>query len=85
MDFGQSVTTPRPHDPMPPLWRMFCRCSFRAGTRGEIAACACRSWWQVGKRGRWRAISKHRARRALLPSLRRDLAYFELTGKWPAH
>jgi hypothetical protein len=61
---------------------MFCRCSFRAGRRGEIAACECRSWWRVGRRGRWYAISKRRAFRALLPELMRELGHFEATGNW---
>jgi hypothetical protein len=58
-------------------------CSFLAGRPGEIAACGCRSWWRVSKRGRWYAISKRRAFRALLPSLMRELRHFEATGRWP--
>ena len=52
--------------------------------RGEIAACECRSLWRVSKRGRWHAISKRRALRALLPELMRELSYFEVAGGWPA-
>jgi hypothetical protein len=59
---------------------MRCLCSFRAGTVGEIAACGCRFWWRIGRRGRWYAISK---RRALMCELRRELGYLEVTGKWP--
>jgi hypothetical protein len=58
-------------------------CSFRAGRPGEIAACDCRSWWRVSKRGRWYAISKRRAFRALLPGLIQQLRHFEATGRWP--
>ncbi|HEV2375266.1 MAG TPA: hypothetical protein VGS19_24285 [Streptosporangiaceae bacterium] len=61
---------------------MHCRCLFRAGKPGEVAACECRSWWRVSKRGRWHAISKRRAFRRLLPGLRRELSYFEATGTW---
>ena len=50
---------------------------------GEIAACECRSWWRAWKRGRWYAISKRRAFRALLPELMRELSYYEMTGRWP--
>jgi hypothetical protein len=82
--FGQPVRRLPSYDPDLPVWRMHCACSFRAGRVGEIAACECRSWWRFGKRGRWHAISKRRARRALLPELRRALTYFEVTGSWPA-
>jgi hypothetical protein len=81
--FDQPAGRVRPHEPIPPVWRMFCRCSFRAGRHGEIAACACRWWWRVGRRGRWYAISKRRAFRALLPGLIGELGYFEATGGWP--
>jgi len=81
--FDQRAGRVRPHEPIPPVWRMFCRCSFRAGRRGEIAACGCRSWWRVGRGGRWYAISKRRALRALLPQLMRELGHFEATGSWP--
>jgi hypothetical protein len=50
---------------------------------GQIAVCECRSWWRAGKRGRWYAISKRRAFRALLPELMRELGHFEVTGRWP--
>jgi len=82
--FDPLVRRLQPHEPTPPVWRMPCLCSFRAGTPGEIAACACCSWWRVSRRGRWYAIYKRRAFRALLPGLRRELRYFELTGRWPA-
>jgi hypothetical protein len=62
---------------------MQCRCSFRAGRPGEIAACACRYWWRVSKRGRWYAISKRRAFHALLPDLIRDIGCFETAEGWP--
>jgi hypothetical protein len=62
---------------------MDCRCSFRVGSRGEIAACGCGFWWRVGRRGRWYAISKRRAFRALVPGLLLELGYFEVTGNWP--
>ena len=80
----QPVKRLPPHEPLPPVWRMHCLCAFRVGRRGEIAVCQCRSWWRVGRRGRWYAISKRRAFRALLPELRRELGYFETTGRWPA-
>jgi hypothetical protein len=82
--FDWSVTSPQSHEPFPPVWRMFCRCSFRVGRRGEIAACDCRALWRVSKRGRWYAISRRRAFRALLPHLKRELDYFEATGNWAA-
>jgi hypothetical protein len=63
---------------------MRCLCSFRAGRVGEIAVCGCCFWWRVGKRGRWCAISKRRAFRALVDELGRELSYFEATGNWPA-
>jgi hypothetical protein len=72
------------YEPTPPVWRMRCQCLFRAGRLGEIAACACRYWWRASKRGRWYAISKRRAFRALLPDLRREVGGFEMTGEWPA-
>ena len=72
------------YEPIPPVWRMHCRCLLRCGRPGEIAACQCRSWWRVSKRGRWQAISKRRAFRALLPGMRRELDHFEMTGGWPA-
>ena len=81
--FDQPVKRPRSHDPIPPVWRMRCLCAFRAGSVGEIAACQCRFWWRVGRRGRWYAISKRRALRALVRELRRELGYFEVTGNWP--
>ena len=62
---------------------MHCLCWFGAGMPGQIAACGCRSWWRVSKRGRWHAISKRRAFRALVPQLRRELDYFEAMGDWP--
>jgi hypothetical protein len=66
------------------VWRMHCRCRFRAGKPGEIAACGCGFWWRVSKGGRWYAISKRRAFRALMPGLMRELGYLEVTGRWPA-
>ena len=63
---------------------MRCLCSFRAGKAGEIAACGCRFWWRVGKRGRWYAISRRRALGVLARELRRELDYFDVTGNWPA-
>lgn len=44
---------------------------------------AVRLWWRVSKRGRWHAISKRRAFRALMPGLIRELDYLEVTGCWP--
>lgn len=61
---------------------MNCLCSFRVGKVGEIAACECRYWWRVDKRGKWCAISKRRAFRVLLPDLMRELSHFEATGGW---
>jgi hypothetical protein len=81
--FDPSVNRVRSHDPTPPMWRMHCLCSFRAGKPGEIAVCECRCWWRVSRRGRWYAISRRRAFRALLPELRRELSYFEEAGGWP--
>ena len=81
--FDRLASSGRPHEPIPPVWRMFCRCSFRVGRLGEIAACECRSWWRVGKGGRWYAISKRRAFRTLVPELTREVGYFEVTGGWP--
>jgi hypothetical protein len=66
------------------VWRMHCRCRFRVGRPGEIAACRCGFWWRVSKRGRWYAISKRRAFRALTADLIRELGYLEVTGRWPA-
>ena len=63
---------------------MHCMCSFRVGLVGEIAACGCRWWWRVSKRGRWYAVSKRRAFRVLVSELRRELSYYEATGSWPA-
>jgi hypothetical protein len=74
--FDQRVRFPPSCDPFPPVWRMRCLCSFRAGRVGEIAACGCRFWWRVGKRGRWYAISKRRAFRALVGELGRELSSF---------
>jgi hypothetical protein len=82
--FDQRVRFPQSCDPFPPVWRMRCPCSFRTGEVGEIAACGCRFWWRVGRRGRWYAISKRRAFRALVRELGRELSYFEMTGNWPA-
>jgi hypothetical protein len=82
--FDPSAHRVQPHDPTPPVWRMYCLCLFRPGARGEIAPCHCGSWWRVGRRGRWHAISRRRAFRALLPELRRALAHFEAAGTWPA-
>lgn len=81
--FDPSVNRFKPHEPTPPVWRMHCLCSFRAGKPGQIAACECRCWWRVSRRGRWYAISRRRAFRALLPELRRDLSHFEEAGGWP--
>jgi hypothetical protein len=81
--FDQPVNRVRSYDPTPPVWRMRCLCSFRAGRAGEIAACQCRYWWRVGRRGRWYAISKRRAFRALASELRRELSSFEAAGIWP--
>jgi hypothetical protein len=81
--FDLPVTHLQPHEPFLPAWRMSCQCSFRPGRRGEITACGCRSWWRVGKRGRWYAISQRRAFRTLLPDLMRELGHFEMTGNWP--
>ena len=36
------------------------------------------------RRGRWYAISRRRAFRALMPDLIRELGYLEVTGRWPA-
>jgi hypothetical protein len=77
--FDQPVKRLPSYDPFPPVWRMRCLCSFRA-----IAACGCRFWWRVGTRGRWYAISRRRALRVLARQLRRELAYFDVTGNWPA-
>jgi hypothetical protein len=71
-------------DPTPPVWRMRCRCAFKAGRPGQIAACGCRFWWRASRRGQWYAISKRRAFRTLLPELTRALGHFEATGAWPA-
>jgi hypothetical protein len=81
--FDQPVQRLQSYDPFPPVWRMRCLCSFRAGTVGEIAACRCRFWWRVGRRGRWYAISRRRAAGVLARELRRELGYFEVTGNWP--
>jgi len=82
--FEQRVRFSQSCDPFPPVWPMRCLCSFRAGKRGEIAACGCRLWWRIGKRGRWYAISKRRAVRVLARELGRELSSFEVTGDWPA-
>ncbi len=82
--FDQPVKRLQSYDPFPPVWRMRCLCSFRAGKAGEIAACGCRFWWRVGTRGRWYAISRRRALRVLTRELRRELDYFDVTGNWPA-
>jgi hypothetical protein len=82
--FSQVVSRLPSLDPVPPVWRMHCRCQLKAGTPGEIAACACRCWWRASKRGQWQAISKRRVFRVLLPQLRRQLGHFETTGNWPA-
>jgi len=81
--FDQPFRRIPPHEPILPVWRMVCRCSFRAGSRGEIAACACRYWWRVGRLGRWYAISRRRAFRAFRPELIREIGHFETTGSWP--
>ena len=81
--FDQPVRRRHRHEPIPPVWRMFCRCSFRVGRVGEVAVCGCRSWWRVGRSGRWYAISKRRAFRALLPDLAHEIGHFEVTGGWP--
>jgi hypothetical protein len=82
--FDQPVKRLPSYDPFPPVWRMRCLCSFTAGKVGEIAACGCRFWWRVGKRGRWYAISRRGALRVLARELRRELDYFDVTGNWPA-
>jgi hypothetical protein len=82
--FDQSMPGLQRHQPFPPVWRAHCACWFRVGQAGEIAVCACRSWWRVSKRGRWCAISKRRALRVLLREVRRELACFEASGRWPA-
>lgn len=71
------------YQPLPPVWRMQCRCSFKPGRPGEIAACQCGYWWHVSNRGRWHAISTRHAFRVLLPDLMGMLSCFELTGGWP--
>ena len=81
--FGQPVRRLSSYEPLPPVWRMQCQCSFRVGTPGEITACACSYWWRASKRGRWYAISRRRAFRALMPGLKRELGYLEVTGRWP--
>jgi hypothetical protein len=80
----QPVNRLKSYDPFPPVWRMRCLCSFRAGKAGEIAACGCRLWWRVGRRGRWYAISRRRALSVLARELRRELDYFDVTGNWSA-
>jgi hypothetical protein len=82
--FDQVVRRLPAFDPMPPVWRMHCHCSFKPGRPGEIAACTCRFRWRANKRGQWYAISKRRAFRVLTPELRRVLGQFEVTGSWPA-
>ena len=82
--FDQPVKRLQSYDPFPPVWRMRCLCSFRAGKAGEIAACGCRFWWRVGRRGRWYAISRRRALGVFARELRRELDYFDVTGNWPA-
>ena len=82
--FDQPVKRLQSYDPFPPVWRMRCLCSFRAGKAGEIAACGCRFWWRAGTRGRWYAISRRRALGVLARELRRELDYFDVTGNWPA-
>lgn len=82
--FNQPVRRLPSCAPSLPVWRMHCRCRFRVGRPGEIAACGCGFWWCVSKRGRWYAISKRRAFRALMPGLMRELGYLEMTGRWPA-
>jgi hypothetical protein len=82
--FDQPVKRQQSYDPFPPVWRMRCLCLFRAGKVGEIAACGCRFWWRVGKRGRWYAISRRRALGVLARELRHELDYFDVTGNWPA-
>jgi hypothetical protein len=82
--FHQVVSRLPSFDPVPPLWRMGCRCLFKPGRPGEITACACRSWWRASKRGQWYAISRRRVFRVLMPQLRRQLGHFEVTGSWPA-
>jgi hypothetical protein len=77
------VAFDQPVEPLCPVWRLNCWCSFKAGRPGEIAACKCRYWWRVSKRGRWYAVSKRRAFRVLLPDLVRELCCFEMTGAWP--
>ena len=81
--FDQLIKRRPSYEPNFPVWRMHCRCRFRAGRPGEIAACGCRFWWRVSKRGRWYAISKRRAFRALMPDVMRELGYLEVTGRWP--
>jgi hypothetical protein len=82
--FKQPVRPLSSYEPIPPVWRMSCRCLFGLGEPGEVVVCQCRFWWRVGRRGRWYAISKRRAFRVLLPDLRRELGFFETTGDWPA-
>jgi hypothetical protein len=82
--FGQLASRFRSFEPTPPVWRMHCRCPVKAGRPGHIAACECRFWWRAGKSGRWHAISRRRAFRALLPELQGAIGHFEATGTWPA-
>lgn len=82
--FDQRVSFTQSCDPFPPVWRMRCLCSFRAGKAGEIAACGCRFWWRFGKRGQWYAISRRRALGLLARELRRELDHLDVTGNWPA-
>jgi hypothetical protein len=81
--FDQLRNELRSVQPVPPVWRMQCRCRFRPGSPGEIAVCKCGYWWRAGQRGRWRAICARRAFRVLVPGLMREVSCFELTGGWP--
>ena len=81
--FDQVVNRLPSFDPVPPVWRMHCRCLLKQRRAGEITACRCRFWWRATKRGQWRAISKRRVFWVLLPELRHQLGLFEATGSWP--
>jgi hypothetical protein len=71
----QTAVRPPPSRSSSSRWFLGRRCVRRARVR---------LWWRVSKRGRWYAISKRRAFRALMPDLRRELRYLEVTRRWPA-
>ena len=81
--FEPSPMRPARHEPMRGIARIGCRCDFRSNcVPDEIGVCGCGYWWRVGRRGRWRAISKRKAFKLLWPVIEKELDCWVTTGNW---